>query len=76
MSDHQGSLHKMKILPKSSTIASRYKTLQKEHNGTSKKKLVVMVADELINCWTNQDIPTRRRQGVVTKINDLLLKKC
>jgi len=73
---HGDPLDKMKVLPKTLDVVQRYKKLQKENNGTSKANVVGMVADELIVCWQGQDIPTRQRQGIVTKLNRTLLKKC
>lgn len=75
LSNFLGDLSNMKTLPKCGQVLGRLRTLQRCHNGVQINAVRVMLAKEIGNSWTNQDMPVQSNTSIITKIRRLCSKK-
>ena len=71
----QESLTSMKTLPSIFEVVDRYKCLQKRENGKPKKVILRMLAKELEEVWTTQDVPVQPYFTIVKKLSRIVQKK-
>ena len=72
ISNFQCNLIELKVLPSNKHVYLRFKTLQHQNKGIANGEIAKMLAEELIQSWKKQDIPSQHKSNVIRKLKKML----